>query len=606
MKTSKLKLQLKLQLKHKLILLLGGLIMVTICVQSVLSYLSLSKAYNTAGTEMQGHYDTLIKTEVESLVSTLQANYNMGQSGKITPAQALENAKSIVRDTRYNNGDGYFWADTADGVCAVHMNSEYEGKNRLNDKDLKGTFYIQNILAAGKNPSGGFTSYYFTKPGADGAFLKRAYTMEFEPYGWFISTGNYQVDIDAMTAQFEQEKQIALLKAILSSFFVFAVGIFLMVRMSGAITKPLTTITERLLLLSEGDLHTPVPVINTKDETEVLAQATARTVNILHGVINDITTQLGQMSDGDFRHEINMDYVGDIQPIKDSIHKISHSLSNTLLQASRSAEQVDAGSTEVSNGAQVLAQGTAEQASAVEVLSASANEISEQIRLNAEHAAMASSISHDAVTQVNQGKNRMQQMTSAMVDISNSSKQIERIIHTIDDIAFQTNILALNAAVEAARAGSAGKGFAVVADEVRNLATKSAEAASTTAQLIEHSIKTVESGSAIADETAQSLLSIVQSTERSAELIRRISQATNQQASSIGQITQGVEQISSVIQTNSATAQESAAASEELSSHAHMMNDLIRQFKLKETTAMDQITEEIQRPEIPVAAEEKY
>jgi len=583
---------LKLRLKQKLVLFVGSLIIVTILVQSILSYISLSKAYDTTITVAKSNFDTTVKTEVESLISVLQVNYKQGESGAITSTQALENAKKIVRDTRYNNGEGYFWADLVDGTCAVHMNPEYEGKSRYADKDLKGTYYIKNLIAAGEKSAGGFTEFYFTKPGASGAFLKRAFTQKFEPYGWYISTGNYQVDIDALTVKYAQEKELALLKMIALSIFVFAVGIFLMYRMAKSITDPLEKVTARLALLSKGDLHTPVPVVKTKDETEILAQATETTVTILHEVIDDITTQLGQMSEGNFQHEISMEYVGDMKPIKDSIHTIACSLSDTLSQISCSAAQVAAGSSEVSNGAQVLAQGTAEQANAVEVLSCSANEISEQVKQNAEHAAMASRISHDAVEQVEKGKEQMQQMMKAMSDISSSSKQIEKIIHTIDDIAFQTNILALNAAVEAARAGNAGKGFAVVADEVRNLATKSAEAANSTAQLIESSIHMVDTGNKIAGETAQSLLSIVQSTEQSAGLIGQISKASNQQANSIRQITQGVDQISSVIQTNSATAQESAAASEELSGHAQIMNDLIQQFKLQDENSGQTVPEQ--------------
>lgn len=579
MKTFKL----KIHLKQKLIFSVGTIIIVTVVLQSILSYISLKKAYDTTISVTKSNFDQVIKTEVESIVTALEANDKRYTDGKITEQQARENAETIVRDTRYNNGEGYFWADMSDGKCAVHMNPQYEGTQRYDAKDEKGTYYIRNLIAAGNQPNGGFTNFYFTKPGASGAFLKRAYTEKFAPYDWYISTGDYQVDVDAMTRQYNQEKLFALFKLIGSSIFVFVLGIFLMIRMAKSITSPLEKVTARLKLLSEGDLHTPVPSVSTKDETEILAQATEKTVDILHGVIHDITTQLGQMSEGDFRHEIDMEYMGDMKPIKDSIHKISGSLSNTLSQVSQSAEQVAAGSAEVSDGAQVLAQGTAEQASAVEVLSASVNEISEEVKRNAEHAANASRMSHEAAVHVEKGKDQMQQMMKAMSDISDSSKQIGKIIHTIDDIAFQTNILALNAAVEAARAGEAGKGFAVVADEVRNLANKSAEAASSTAQLIEHSIQTVQTGNTIANQTAQSLLSIVQNTEQSADLIRQISLASNQQANSIGQITQGVEQISAVIQTNSATAQESAAASEELSSHAKIMNDLIQQFKLKDS-----------------------
>lgn len=574
--------RIKFHLRQKLVLIVGGLILATILVESLLSYFSLNKAYNTTISVAKSNFDQVIKSEVDSVISALEANHKRFTDGKITQQQEMEIAETIVRDTRYDNGNGYFWADKTDGTCAVHMNAEYQGKQRYDDKDSKGVYYVRNLIAAGGKQGGGFSDYYFTKPGADGIYLKRAYTRRFEPYDWNISTGAYQVDVDAMTTQYSQEKLIALAEVTGSSLLIFLFGLFIMFRMTKAITIPLEKVTKRLELLSEGDLHTPVPEINTHDETKALAQATERTVSILHEVIHDITTQLGQMSDGDFTHEIEVDYTGDIRPIQDSIHKISSSLSNTLTQISQSAAQVAAGSAEVSNGAQVLAQGTSEQANAVEALSTSVGEISEEVKQNAEHAAMASRMSSEAAQEVEKGKAQMQQMVKAMADISDSSEQIGKIIHTIDDIAFQTNILALNAAVEAARAGEAGKGFSVVADEVRNLATKSAEAAKNTAQLIEHSIQTVSTGSQIADATAQSLMAIVKSTDQSAAFIQRISEASGHQADSLGQVTQNVDQISSVIQTNSATAEESAASSEELSSHAQIMNELIRQFKLRE------------------------
>lgn len=529
----------------------------------------------------KSNFDTMIKTEVESIISVLQVNYNRAQNGEISSAQALETAKKIMRDTRYNNGAGYFWADLEDGTNIVHMNPKYEGKMRYQDKDLKGTFYIQNLISAGNKKSGGFSDFYFTKPGAEGSFLKRAFTQKFEPYGWYISTGNYQVDIDALIQKYNSEKQSALLRLIFYSFFIFILGSFFMRLIANSIAKPLGKVTERLHLLSEGDLHSPVPIINTQDETKTLAQATEKTISIMHGTVGNITSQLEMMAEGNFQQILEMDYPGDMQPIKGSIHRISTSLSNTLSQISQSANQVAAGASQVSDGAQILAQGAAEQASAVSSLSSAIHEISEEVEQNALRTAAANDVAHKAAVHTQQGKNQLTQMMNAMEGINESSKQIEGIVRSIDDIAFQTNILALNAAVEAARAGSAGQGFGVVANEVRSLASKSAQAAKDTAALISNSMNTVEEGNKTARETVNLLNQIIDDTKSTGLLMEQISDSSNHQANFVKQMLSDVDQISAVVQTTSSASEESAASSEELSGLAQSMKDLIKQFQLK-------------------------
>ena len=214
-------------------------------------------------------------------------------------------------------------------------------------------------------------------------------------------------------------------------------------------------------------------------------------------------------------------------------------------------------------------------------LAATINEISNRVKQNADNAQQANAMAGSVSTEMNVSNEKMQRMIQAMGDISNCSSEIGKIIKTIEDIAFQTNILALNAAVEAARAGTAGKGFAVVADEVRNLASKSAEASQNTSALIENSLKAVENGTKIADETAQNLLQAVNDVNEMTNIIGQISEASSNQADAISQITMGIDQISSVVQTNSATAEESAAASEELSSQSQIMRSLVGRFRLK-------------------------
>lgn len=352
---------------------------------------------------------------------------------------------------------------------------------------------------------------------------------------------------------------------------------------SRGISRAIQACSDRLVRLAAGDITSPVPVIKSKDETGILASATETIVTGLTNVVKDVGFQLEEMGNGNFNVSTQAEesYVGDFAPLLQSVRVINNRLSETLLQINQSADQVSSGSDQLSGGAQELSQGATEQASSVQELAGTVAQISSQVQDNAENARQAREIVNRTGEELAVGNEKMQELISAMDAINNSSKEIGKIIKTIEDIAFQTNILALNAAVEAARAGSAGKGFAVVADEVRNLASKSAEAAKSTTTLIEESVKAVNEGTALADETAKALITVVEKAKAAADMVDKITSASGHQADSIMQVTQGVDQISAVVQTNSATAEQSAAASQELSSQAAMLRTLVGRFILK-------------------------
>jgi len=302
---------------------------------------------------------------------------------------------------------------------------------------------------------------------------------------------------------------------------------------------------------------------------------------IISGSLKKITKTADVISRGDFNIELDIDTKDEVGHLAESFRRMAFFLNEMMTNINASSEQVAAGAKQVSESSMLLSQGATEQASSIEQLTASIEEISSQTKLNTENANEANKISDEAKTDAEKGNVRMKEMLKAMDEINESSGNISKIIKVIDDIAFQTNLLALNAAVEAARAGQHGKGFAVVAEEVRNLAARSANAAKETTGMIEGSIKKVDDGTKIANQTADELNAIVKDITKVSSLIGNIALASNEQSSAIEQINQAVMQVSAVVQTNSSTAEESAAASEELSGQAELLKQQVANVKLR-------------------------
>lgn len=468
------------------------------------------------------------------------------------------------------NSRAYMINKTGDTIADIVLDTitvQNIGAEAQSDSSLKDLAAIHEAMCRGEN---GFGSY----DSPEGKMFL-AYAPVNGTDGWSIAVAAPQLNYLSSTYQGMTINIIVMAASVVISIVVALL-------LAGSISKPMKACAKRMQLLVEGDLETPVPKVSGRDETAMLARSTASLVEGLGTVINDISYLMTQLANQNLniRTQHGEAYVGSFQNILLSMRHMKESLSDVLMQVHGSAGQVSSASQQLSAGAQTLSQGSVEQASAVEELASQVTEISGQAMETAKSAVDVRSQTHLAGEAISHCNQQMQSLTNAMDRIQTCSNEIGKILKTIEDIAFQTNILSLNAAVEAARAGEAGKGFAVVAEEVRTLAGKSAEAAKNTSVLIERSSEAVREGNGIARETADSLLEVVASIQTVAVSMDHIAAASDEQSSAVHQVSEGINQISMVVQNNSATAQQSASASEQLSAEATGLNQLVNRFTL--------------------------
>lgn len=361
---------------------------------------------------------------------------------------------------------------------------------------------------------------------------------------------------------------------------IAAVGVIIFVNKQ--IVTPVNTVKKMAAQMEQGNLSNNSGITSKLKDNEIgdVAKSISTAISILNVYITDISAMMKDMSKGNFSYYSDIEYKGDFAGIAESAKILRKQMHNVVDSINTTADEVYSGSQMISNGSSSLAEGTSRQASSAEELSSSVAEITQNIQLNAQNADKARSLSNESIDMVNSQNHQIENMLSAMTNIENSAAEISKIIKTIEDIAFQTNILALNAAVEAARAGAAGKGFAVVADEVRNLANKSADAASSTSVLIGSCIDAVNNGSAIAHSTADAMTQVIEITNETNDLIESIATQTGKQAESVQLIKSEIDSISEVIAQNSATAEESAASCAELNSQATTLREKIAIFQV--------------------------
>lgn len=481
-------------------------------------------------------------------------------SGIVESISVGDNGSAYILDK-----SGRTIASTEPELVLLGENIIEAAKSNPNDPYYAALAPIENAMVAGET---GINRY--SENGDD----------SIQSYAPVPGSNGWSVAITASATEFLQPVIDATILQAIVSLLLCIIGFILAKVIGRSIAAPISACANRLQLIAQGDLKSPIPMSKSKDETQILSISMKSAIDTLTQYVNDIDRSMGEMANGNFSITPSQPFIGDFKPIETSISTFLVNMTKVLGKLDTVGEQVSENAEQVSGSAQALAQGATEQASAIEELSASISEISEHMRETSHNAEAADSMAQETTAAVTSSNAHMQRLMAAMEDINVKSNEISKIIKAIEDIAFQTNILALNAAVEAARAGAAGKGFAVVADEVRNLAWKSADAAKSTTQLIEASVVSINTGVSFAQETAKDMLGVVAGAKATTEIMSKMVQSAEEQVRSLEQITDGIEQISSVVQTNSATSEESAAASQELSSQAHMMRELIGKFEL--------------------------
>lgn len=400
------------------------------------------------------------------------------------------------------------------------------------------------------------------------------------------NSNDWSIAITAPLSDFIGETIIGIVITILIVVAAIAVAVVMVKKLAENIGTPIRLCAERLKTLAQGDLHTEIPSVSSKDETLILVNATEDIVSGMGLIIRDVDYILNEMSNNNFNvHSQSLEsYVGDFEGILKAVRRIKYSLSSTLIHIREAADQVGLGASQLAESGQALAEGATDQAASVEELLATVNSIADQVERNTENAMSTSQRATQIGKEADTSSAYIREMMQAMQRISDASMQISNIIQTIEEIADQTNLLSLNASIEAARAGEAGRGFAVVAGEIGHLANQCTESVEDTRKLIEAALNEVESGNQIAGETAKALQKVIAGMEEIVKSVEQVAENSNEQNNSMQQINETIEMISEVVQTNSAAAEQGSATSEELSAQATELNDLIESFQLSEET----------------------
>jgi methyl-accepting chemotaxis protein len=492
-------------------------------------------------------------------LNDMQSQQYANTGYKSTHMVALSEDKTILLDTK--NSD--YVGKNADEVGYTNITSDTDKVKAMPD----GTYLNSNYVV-----NDNITNF---------ATMKKGVSVTV-PLKLDSGNGNYWTLYMAMDSmEFNAAIIRDTIKLIVALIIFGIVLLYIIYRIIKNSLRPITYITAGAAELEKGNLKINIDV-DTNDELGRLAKGINHISETMNNYVQDISQQLSSMASNNMDIEIKQKYIGDFIPIQTSIEQIAESLNETLHRITVSADDVASGSVSVSDGAQILSKGALEQESAIDELAVSIESLSDDVKANADDAQKMSLIVKEVGENIKISNEEMEQLVNAMADIRTSSAGIEQILKTIGEIARQTNLLSLNASIEAARAGLAGKGFAVVADEIRNLAEKSGEALQQTSELIENSFESVKRGTNIADETAKSLLAVVEGAKEISGSVDKISIASQNQKRALDELIKSIDLIAEVVQSNTNAVQESVSTSEKLSEQSKLLHRLINKFHLKQ------------------------
>lgn len=553
------------KVKNKLLLGFGIIISFTFII-TLISVLSMMR--------LKDQTDILTKKTIVNIEYVWEMRRNLVSESKNTAMALLDNTQQNI--------DEYLKEAQEDVNNNIHILEQYKSNAEV---DLSKIEVVEDIMEQEKAIR---TKLYQVMQSKEPDALERGYYIfEQELQPLLDEQGVKLREIKEEQIQLSNEQigtvnkayYVTLITVGVVMLFVLITSVAVANKLLKAILTPLHEIENATNALAQGDFSVNISY-ESKDEFGTTCKSIQASFVELKRIINSTAYMLREMADGNFAVDPRMNFPGEMEEIEDAGADLIQKMNIFFSEIKASSNQISAGAEQVASGSQALAQGATEQASSIEELSASITEVSENVATNAENAKKANMLATTSGEVAEATLQDMKEMLSAMNEISISAENIEKVIKVIDDITFQTNILSLNAAVEAARAGVAGKGFAVVADEVGNLAQKSLDSAKEITSLIEGAIASVNAGERIAKKTSQAFYGLTEKISDVISTVNEIAVASQEQSESIKQVTIGVDQISCVVQTNSATSEESAAASEELSGQANILDTLVGQFKL--------------------------